>query len=584
MLYILLILSVATWLTRKNRKVSIGAAFLVLGAVIVFRFGLGADYFTYNFLYNELVLENVLNVSNLSSGLEVGYNLIAAIAKSVGVSFHVFFVILNLIALSFMLKWIYDTSENIAVSTILYFSMFFVVWNLSAIRQFLVIAIGLYYFLNKKVNLKLYVKLLIILLLTQIHFSAIFWVLILAVENIKFSRKTLIFVTFGAFLFSMLPLNNILSGLGSIPLLSKLTSYMVPNRLGIVTFKTLVRLAFSIGILVFYDLFSMKDKYYEKLARLALYGFIFYFLTAYFGVASERLAVYTFFGVIVLAPVIVDDFSRKNGIAKYAMVSIFCLAVGVYTVKELSTLKTQSEYRSDLYFAFPTVFDQRYEYFDSASSFIASEYAYGKTRESIFYAEANIDVESVVDISPNDKTLAVKYHDRYGVINQEGRFVVLPTTTERYTLIANHRVIHNDASVAFETLDGNRVSNPEYIEELTEQYNAQQTLVNQQEYDVEDLSPFEFILRKNLPTSYEIYVISAKRREIPFEYYEVQARINNVVRYFYYNENQFLITYFTSEYPQYYSMDGIIKIESSIFTYYFDKDSKLLWVESISGR
>ena len=139
----------------------------------IFRYGSGPDYFSYQYLFERL-RSNVLD--ELFYGLdsqEYGFRLIGAFLKQLGFTYQLYLAFFAILSLFYIYKISLKYSQNPTLSLTLYYSFYYFVWSYSAIRQGLVMAIGIYYLLEAiKLN-KIRKFVVIVLLLSFVHTSAL---------------------------------------------------------------------------------------------------------------------------------------------------------------------------------------------------------------------------------------------------------------------------------------------------------------------------------------------------------------------------------------------------------------------------
>ena len=194
MLYLAFIIGLfCVFLNEKSGKVNktyFYVFILSLFFIAIMRFGIGADYFAYDYLYNIMSSSDINNSFFVLDNVEWLFKYIMMSFNLLGISYHLFNVFFTVIILGFTLYWISKKSPNKYLSILLYISMFFLVWTLSAIRQGLVIAILLNVFFGEK-KFSTRNQILISVGLSLIHSSAIIALLIYLISKLNFNKKTI---------------------------------------------------------------------------------------------------------------------------------------------------------------------------------------------------------------------------------------------------------------------------------------------------------------------------------------------------------------------------------------------------------
>ena len=175
---------------KISEKTKVIIMVFLTSIVLVSRYGVGTDYFPYQFLYESMDISSF----SLSDRLEPGFKILMYLFRMLNLSFHTFAVFLSLIIYGLTSFWIYWNSRYPSRSLYLYTSMFFLVWTLSALRQGLVMSIALILFFDKDIKLSIYVKLLIIAGLSTFHLSALILIPLVFIMELNFSKKNLLII------------------------------------------------------------------------------------------------------------------------------------------------------------------------------------------------------------------------------------------------------------------------------------------------------------------------------------------------------------------------------------------------------
>lgn len=422
MLYLMVILPfIVNFLPIKNKKLKTLLAAAPAIFVIVFRWGLGNDYFSYEFLYTHHDVSSFSNaLRSQTYALEPAFRILIYFFKNLGLSFQFFIASIGLLIYGFFVKWLDDTDLNISLSLMLFNGMFFIVWILSGIRQGLVMAIGTYFFFNKKKKLNLWQSLLLIVILWQFHISAIIYLPLIIVKNIKFNQKSLIAILTFSLIMTFIPYHFILEPFKDTIIIKKLFQYTMVNN-GLMNLADLIRLAFASFILIFYPYFK-KDKYMTTLANMNIFGFSLYFLFKLFQTASARLNVFTFILIIPLIIYLVYKLEIDHRLQKLLLgfllvFSLFYLqkdllyfqvGAGKKTIEPLYKLKTYYNIDYQDYYDF----DNQYAFF-----------TYHKN-----HCLLNKKIKSPLSkVNTNKGHIVVKGENgQYGVLDDLGQWTIKP--------------------------------------------------------------------------------------------------------------------------------------------------------------
>lgn len=304
-------------------------SFVVLFALIALKSDqVGADNSAYMRAYENL--KNGTLTSQQDSWLGFGFKSIASVFAFLGLDYHVFAIAIGFLTLWLFYITIWRNSKSpamslfILISTCLYFQMF------NQYRQML--AIGLVFFSINYIFRKrnIWKFLMVILLATSIHTTAIIFLPVYFVTRLKLSRNVLVAYVVLAVVCWMLyePMVNILSNtyygrtyFGSYLDIAFKTSAIV---------NTLVRVAMLLFVLITYAKKSCKDeKRMNVLIHIAIICTIMQILTlksSLFG----RLTTYFFVFYILTVPEFVVAFYAKNRLLKLFLILFFLGYGGIY--------------------------------------------------------------------------------------------------------------------------------------------------------------------------------------------------------------------------------------------------------------
>lgn len=393
--------------------------------IIITRFGIGTDYFSYEYIYNnlnysslEVFLSNPLNI-------EYGFALLMIIPRSLGLPYHFFAVILNLVMFSFFTLWIYDSSEDVLLSLILFLSMFFLIWNLSAFRQGLVLAIGTYFLFNKKKDYKPITRIILIILLASFHISALFYYILLIFKKVNWNQRKILMLFIASLIVAFLPIYKIVPYLTFFPGSAKLISYL-GEPTTVFNFSGIARILMFTLVFAFYKV--KNDKFNRSLIDAFLLGNAMFFLVKFSDIVAARLSIFTF----ILASVIFVNIYVSLGFEKVMkLVTSFGIVLSAFMFFQKDVRAYQTEVglinRSPL-LKYTSINDvDRTQYYERYNN-LTHQRELCLIRRDEFYDRY---VYTTDDYEANDVLFSVKYQGKYGILNQDQEWIINPTFNEK---------------------------------------------------------------------------------------------------------------------------------------------------------
>lgn len=443
---ILLVLVCVFYEKKYLRNLLLVAFSLSILSIILFRYGIGADYFPYKDIFYSMSKTNFTHTMQAYPTLESGFVFITLLARNLSISYHTFASILSLFMFgSYMYFQIdYLSGKELILSTAIYYSMFFLVWSLSAMRQGLAIGILLFTVFNNRLNLKLSTKLIIVLLVSTIHVSSLMVFAYLILERVFRNKKSIHLLVLSSILlflgiFLVVPILINIEGLKNITYINKFFYYFRDLSISISAFS--IRLVILLYLLFFYDWFENGAEEMFRIYRFVIIGLNFYFIFALSPIVASRLTIYSYIFIpVVLAhtieyfnnikPIKLNNISFKISTVAIAMLFTFDFA---FLVKEARAFSSQASYHDNILArGFPTVFDKKPEKFETL--FGLNELV--REKANSLYNEHHVDFKETNDyeFSSQDSFVAVSTFvdnetikgTRYGIINQNGEFVVDP--------------------------------------------------------------------------------------------------------------------------------------------------------------
>lgn len=466
MYYIPLIISVAFLFDKKlSESIKFNLMFFMILATTIFRFGVGSDYFSYYYIYNAFNPSSLIEFINLNSNIDLGYKLLIMIFKSFKVQYVVFAATLSAVSIGFIYKWIKDTSTNKLLSLFLFYSMFTFVWIYSAQRQGLVLAVSLYYLYNGKFELSMKQQVFLTLILTTVHLSALFLLLIIILRKIEWSKKTLLLFFIGSVLFSYIPMHTIM---GAIPIIPDKFKGYIEAPSSIFQFSNMVRIIFFSFIWLHYDKINTSVSR-NKYVTSVLLGFSLYFISSFSGIGAARLTIYNFSLVCIIFPMILESYEDKKVMHKLGMVFLVFFSFA-YFQKDINSYKIQAKYTgTEKILRYTSVFNKDYDKYGTI-------YAHIVKQENLCNTFKNKVQKSLAEPVHANYTVGDKFVvvfdsaiKAYGVINQRGEIVIEPIYETAPLIFGNTLYIDENEMLVDLTMLGK--TQDELLDEL---YNGRQ--------------------------------------------------------------------------------------------------------------
>lgn len=263
-----------------------------------------SDYTSYLNHFSEI--NNFHNV--FTSIYEIGFDLLLLLAKKINFGFQT--VLLIIAGISIFLKYYVINKISLwpSVSFIVYFIYFFVYNDISQIRHGLAIALcfsAILFLKRKKI-----ISLLLIILASSFHTSALFFIPVLIVDNIKVNKKTILLFCFMTMIFSFFNIYNLIFYLNntffhSSYITFKLNSYGVESVFPFMQFGFWFRIIFA----AYFAKTSLNtdDDNQLRFFKIYLLGILIYCMTASITILQSRVSVYYMY---MLLPMIGEVFNN----------------------------------------------------------------------------------------------------------------------------------------------------------------------------------------------------------------------------------------------------------------------------------
>ncbi|MDD4601006.1 MAG: EpsG family protein [Negativicutes bacterium] len=316
-----LLLKLKDWrfsLSRIRYFYFFALAFFPLFLLSSFRNGLGTDYYHYAnaFKYPELFNSDVMG------GMDVLFkSLFVTLPRLITHDEIIFFLLTSFVINFFFLKSIFKYSPIISLSILIYVLQFYFI-SYNVVRQFVVIALFLYFnvkYLNDKKFVSYYI---LVLILAQIHFSMYIMLFFPLLGSHNYKIITYWFIWIISFiLFYMLSCNliNILRLFEYISYLSIISEKFsfageaISNFfLGLFKSNNILLLKNGFCVMFLFRLKYFKESNHIYWFNLFLFGVIIQNILVNLAVYAVRLSYVGDVALLMLVPLFVKSFKDKN--------------------------------------------------------------------------------------------------------------------------------------------------------------------------------------------------------------------------------------------------------------------------------
>jgi len=411
----------------KRIKGLLNAFALLLMAI--FRFGSGTDYFSYSYVYYLVSDHSIFKVFSQLKDKEIGFKLFMFIFRFLGLNYEVFVAVAAIVMVYFVYRWIDDNTDEVSYSYLVYYSMFYLVWMLSSLRQGMVLTLGCYFFFNRKFELRWLTQLLLILLLSTLHYTAFFFVIFIILQRFNLSKKIHLGFFAGGLVMSLIPIGSIMAEFVKfLPSLSKLTYYLTQqSSYGFWDVKSLARIVLFGAVWIHYERLKKLKDLPDRFVDAYLVGLSLYFYLRFNELIASRMAIFGFILAVFLLPAILKLYQGKKTLY-VAGTAAFVLFNAFYLEKELLAMASQSGLpHKGYYVPYVTLVDKgKVDY--TGSYYYANNYhEVLNTKACIADVDAFNDTFSPVGSTIKDKSnyMAVKFpNGLYGLIDSLGHVVV----------------------------------------------------------------------------------------------------------------------------------------------------------------
>ena len=468
MFIFLLVLS----LNKSTSKGKLLIAISPLLLIALIRYGVGADYFSYNYIYTSTLNKTMSQSFVVFPNIDKGFFLIMRLFQMTGASYPVFIGLVSALILVLITLWLKDNSSNPVLSLFLYFAMFFFVWNLSAIRQGLVLSLSLYLIFNKKFQFSKVIKVLIVLALATLHSSALLLLVFIYIDQVNFSKRFHLILLILSLISMFLPLENIISYFTFIPGVERLLHYF-SNTNGFFYFSAISRLVLYAVVWFHYDELLEQDESNKNSVDIYLVGIVIYFFMSFSEVAAGRFGIYSLALLLLIYPNIVELYRDKINLYRFAFVGLILFA-GLFFYKELNTLVNQTGLilNNSKIVPMTTIFNRDdYLFEDYHYVLLKNSEKYTNEYEK-FMGDKNFNNLDLVEAKSEDSFVAVKSAEThtYLILNNRGERITEATFSFEPKVYKHYLKYYQDETtkemIYYDLVEKKNISEPEIISQI----------------------------------------------------------------------------------------------------------------------
>lgn len=571
-------------------KYQLMVAMLPLFLIIILRYGVGADYFSYERIYHSINTNDFYGTMASLPSVDMLYKTMSFIALKIGLSYHIFAAIFIIVITLVTLKWIENTSPNLFLSVLLHFSMLFFYWNLSALRQGAVLSILTYVYFNGKKEFSIKEKTVATFILFFMHPSAIIVPAIYLISLFDWKKNYFIILLILAPLSRVVINTETLRLFSSVPYIGKFTAYLNYNPIKYLSSPSLLRVVFFGAIVWHYDMLVEKFPKQKIMINFSILSLILYFYLPVSMVIGTRVTIFGYFLLIVIFPMILSLYSNKK---LYPIALAAVLSISLFSFyNEVSKLADRTGYMYSMHkLNFVTIFNKDLNDFKNKSSLDIQ--VNEKNKEWLDNNELNKKInkkyyESEVGYRDDLEYLSVYFpgNNMYGIINTEGDVLIKPISESVFPIYGNLREIQTISSSyvskAYMPIDDSVRELLDYDDAidiiLTSIGNERELTSSQlfvEEIPVETLRRFEFLKDYNMGPVEEI----AKHTFAINDHYSYLKLRTSYASYFLIlKDNEvFVEKLYHRILP--INAKGVIVATTKYSTEYINEDGKIIWYE-----
>ncbi|ALV21538.1 EpsG family protein [Carnobacterium antarcticum] len=359
MYYLIYLYGLLGSLKSKKNKFFFITFLLILIILSFVRYGIGPDYFSYNFLYERLSISPIQEFKYGIDNQEILFRVLGSTLKNIGLSYQQYLGTLAIISLYFITKTCWKFSHKPYMSLFLYYSFFYFVWTFSGLRQGLTISIGMYYFLKFKSENKNIKFFIMIIILSQIHYSIIVLIPLYYLSNINWSKKGLTNLSAVSIFISLLPIGKVIPLISGIPVINRIVPYVNVNYsiLNVFDFQSFARIFFLIMGIWYYDQFTKINYKSKIIMNTYILSIDIYFILKFSETTASRLSIYGFYLLILILPNIYSLYNKKKN--KIIFQLLIILLTSTYFLKEIITMGSNAGiYSENFYVPYTNIYNK----------------------------------------------------------------------------------------------------------------------------------------------------------------------------------------------------------------------------------
>ena len=422
---------------QKDKLIRLIFAAVPLILISVMRYGVGADYFSYQYLYDKTSFVSTSVMQWEFPNIDIGFLYLMKGFGLLHIPYWGFVAILSTLQILAMSWWIYRNSENVGLSMVVYYAMFLFVWNFSALRQGLVITFALLLF-DKDFEMPVWAEILLILGLSLFHSSALILLLYVISKRINISRNAILVIFVTCIVISLLPFSTLLGRFAHIEIVARFLEYVgTTGYRNLLSFASLARIALFLGTFVFYKAIVVDD-YSKNIVNAFLLGFALYLALSFAPVAAGRFASYYYILAILVFPMIVtkvpEVYSRLFSAIHIVVTGALVIFLGVSLMKEISTMAEQTEFVGDArMMPYTTLMNKDATQFKSTYAHLVYDYEQRDERYQEFKSKEPMVTAAITPAREQDTFVSVwsESLQTYIYLNQRGERVTDLTSNTR---------------------------------------------------------------------------------------------------------------------------------------------------------
>ncbi|MBR2543502.1 EpsG family protein [Candidatus Saccharibacteria bacterium] len=259
-------------------------------------------------------------ILNMNLHFEKGFLIFNVLLSYLHISPRVFLCIMSFIFSYAAYKFIDDNSDNPLMSVLLFINLMFLYESMNTMRQFLALSTVLLFGFNYVKNKKPLKYIMIVLLASLFHVTALAALFIYPIYHLKYSKK-IVFVIVLASILGLIFLSWIY------PLLSTLLgreAYYI-NMIGELKLGNLVSTLIFLSMYVFsLIILSGKDlKKYSFYLYSLLFATALCFVSINMAVLSRVSQYYTIFSIIALPNIINANIGKSKAMIEFVIIGLF---------------------------------------------------------------------------------------------------------------------------------------------------------------------------------------------------------------------------------------------------------------------